>query len=388
MSHHGFLFMRSRFYNINYIDLKDTEMTYNPYFVVAIRCMTYNHAPYIEDAMNGFCMQRTTFPYVAIIIDDASTDGESEVIQKYLDEHFILNEKSVARQWETSEARFIYARHKENPNCYFAVILLKYNYYSIRKPKEPLMEEWNDTEYVAVCEGDDYWIYTAKLQEQISYLNANPDYGMVFTDYDVFNTITNKTSHAEINSGIKPLITNFEQHLRLKGYMAPMSWVYRRKFYEIRNNFKGDAKIEGSFIFALEMFLNSKIYYMNKVTCVYRVLEKSASHHTNLSDRYRYHKDVHKIQEYYVNNYDVSEETHLSLSWFYEIYATYIILNGEEDEMEKARDYLKEHFVEYTSLKQKFFIFCLLFPFTTWLYKNLYNIKLLIQNSMYNVDKN
>lgn len=36
-----------------------------------IRCFAYNHAPYIEDAMNGFCMQQTTFPYVAVIIDDA-----------------------------------------------------------------------------------------------------------------------------------------------------------------------------------------------------------------------------------------------------------------------------------------------------------------------------
>ena len=48
-------------------------------FKVRINCRTFNHASYIEDTMNGFCMQETDFPYVAIIVDDASTDGEQEL---------------------------------------------------------------------------------------------------------------------------------------------------------------------------------------------------------------------------------------------------------------------------------------------------------------------
>ena len=60
-------------------------------FLVCARCFTYNHAPYIEDAMNGFCMQQTHFPYVCVIVDDASTDGESEVIKNYLQTHFDLD---------------------------------------------------------------------------------------------------------------------------------------------------------------------------------------------------------------------------------------------------------------------------------------------------------
>lgn len=51
-------------------------MNHTTDFKVLINCMTYNHAPYITDTMNGFCMQKTDFPYVAIIVDDASTDGE------------------------------------------------------------------------------------------------------------------------------------------------------------------------------------------------------------------------------------------------------------------------------------------------------------------------
>ena len=44
-------------------------------YKVYVRCFTYNHASYIVDAMNGFAMQQTEFPYVCIIVDDASTDG-------------------------------------------------------------------------------------------------------------------------------------------------------------------------------------------------------------------------------------------------------------------------------------------------------------------------
>jgi len=79
--------------------------------LVCIRCITYNHAPYIEDAMNGFCMQQTTFPYVAVIIDDASTDGEPEVIKAYLDKHFDMQHAHI---WENNDAHFMEAQHKEN----------------------------------------------------------------------------------------------------------------------------------------------------------------------------------------------------------------------------------------------------------------------------------
>ena len=72
-------------------------------YMVQTRCMTYNHAPYILEAMNGFCMQKTTFPFVNVIVDDDSTDGEPEVIEKYLQEHFDLDDSAVVRREETDD---------------------------------------------------------------------------------------------------------------------------------------------------------------------------------------------------------------------------------------------------------------------------------------------
>lgn len=143
-------------------------------YKVRINCSTYNQANYIEDAMNGFCMQKTKFPFVAIIVDDASTDGEPEIIRKYLDNNFDM---ANARHDENDDAFFTTAIHKDNPNCHFLVVFLKYNFYSIKKPKGYLYKGWfEDVPYIALCEGDDYWTDSRKLQKQVDFLDKHEDY--------------------------------------------------------------------------------------------------------------------------------------------------------------------------------------------------------------------
>lgn len=156
--------------------------------MVCVNCITFNHANYIEDALNGFTMQETTFPFVCTIIDDASTDGEPEVIQKYLQKNFDLEDKSVVRNEETDDYFLTYAQHRTNKNCYFAVLFLKYNHYGIGKAKQPYYAEWHDNaKYLAICEGDDYWTYSQKLQKQVDYMELNIDYSMVHTAFTFLN---------------------------------------------------------------------------------------------------------------------------------------------------------------------------------------------------------
>ena len=147
-------------------------------FLVRVSCMTYNQAHYIVDAMNGFCMQETSFPFVCTIVDDASTDGEQEVIQDYLNKYFILDGNEDYHHNETEDYVRFFARHKTNSNCYFVVVYLKYNHYSIKKPKAPYFKEWTNTKYVACCEGDDYWIDSKKLQMQVDFMESHPDYSL------------------------------------------------------------------------------------------------------------------------------------------------------------------------------------------------------------------
>lgn len=145
--------------------------------MVLVRCYTFNHAAYIEDAMNGFCMQKTTFPFICAIVDDASTDGEPTIIKNYLQQNFDLEDKTFVRKEETDDYVMTLARHKTNKNCSFAVFFLKYNHFSIKKAKLPYLNRWFEkAKYIAACEGDDWWTNKLKLQTLVVFLENHPKY--------------------------------------------------------------------------------------------------------------------------------------------------------------------------------------------------------------------
>ena len=49
--------------------------------LLAIQCLVYNHAPYLRQCLDGFVIQQTNFPFVAIVHDDASTDESASIIR-------------------------------------------------------------------------------------------------------------------------------------------------------------------------------------------------------------------------------------------------------------------------------------------------------------------
>ncbi len=149
-------------------------------YKVLVRCFTFNHSKYIKDALDGFVMQKTDFPFVCAIVDDCSTDGEQEVIKSYLDNEFNMDS---AELYETDYANIIVAEHKTNINCSFAVFFLKYNHYSIKKPKTPYLLPLRDIcSYEALCEGDDYWNVPFKLQKQFEWLESHESCQMCCSD--------------------------------------------------------------------------------------------------------------------------------------------------------------------------------------------------------------
>ena len=128
--------------------------------LVSIICSTYNHGLYISQCLDGFLMQKTNFPFEILIHDDASTDNTPDIIREY--EH---NHPQVIRP--------IY--QKENKYSKKEDIFAKYQCSRVRG------------KYIAICEGDDYWIDPLKLQKQIDFLEKNPDYGMIYTTSKVYN---------------------------------------------------------------------------------------------------------------------------------------------------------------------------------------------------------
>lgn len=304
-------------------------------YMVNVSCMTYNQASYIEDALNGFCMQQTTFPFICAIIDDASTDGEQEVIKSYLSKHFDLEDKSIARNEETDDYILAFARHRNNLNCFFAVLYLKYNHYSIKKTKMPYVSEWQEhCKYIALCEGDDYWTDPNKLQKQVSFLEENVDYTMCFS---------NAMEHWENRSIEESLFSQIEnkdytyEDLYKEWIVPTASVVYvesvvKKEFYR---NLVADKRIYmGDTPLFMTCAKYGKVRGMSDVMTVYRRNAGGLTSNQSYLQKYRlgqYYKAlyehfgnelkqdmINKVVELYIQTFIVSvTDKNTSAQWFF-----------------------------------------------------------------------
>lgn len=270
-----------------------------PKFKVIVRCFTFNQSRYIEETMNGFTMQQTNFPYVCCIVDDASTDGEQQVIIEYIKEYFDITDTAVAYQKETDYAHVVYAQHKINKNCFFAALFLKENHYSQRKSKMAYLKEWNDgVPYEALCEGDDYWIATDKLQMQADFLDKNPEYGLTYSQAFMCNQ--NGEIYKSIilgSSGCHSFSEMIEQNP-----VPTLSTMFRRALYEkYRICIKPNPLWKmGDYPIWLFFSLNSKVHFFEKPLAVYRVLSESASHSRNTKKKLQFLKGQYLLRKEFV----------------------------------------------------------------------------------------
>lgn len=245
-------------------------------YMVCTRCITYNHAPYIEDTLKGFAMQETTFPVVHCVIDDASTDGEQDVIRKYIKINSEQGSFSGEMTEETDSYSLIFMRHKDNKNCFFAVYLLKYNLW--KKPdggqiKEQYFARWhNQSKYAAMCEGDDYWIHPQKLQRQVEYLESHDGYGMVYTPYRQYFQSTATYRDVYTDENVK-YDDNFKWDiLEQKVVIGTCTPLVDAELYKSVCNIKDDY--EGFLMGDTQTWFNlarlSKVGYIPEVMGVYR----------------------------------------------------------------------------------------------------------------------
>ena len=235
-------------------------------FIVRIVCQTYNHAAFITDAMNGFVIQQTTFPFVCAIIDDASTDGEQGVIKDYLNTHFDFDEAGTYDN-DTDFGHISYARHKTNKNCYFVVVYLSNNHRRAKKSKYPYIASWRGTKYSALCEGDDYWTDPLKLQKQFEYLETHPDCMLTV------HSANWKTGERIYPSGCQNQFSkdfSVDELIRCGGYyFATASFVFRSILHQDWPEWRKQAGV-GDFPLQILAGLHGDVHYLPDNMCVYR----------------------------------------------------------------------------------------------------------------------
>lgn len=126
---------------------------------VSVFMLAYNQEKYIAQAIEGVLMQQTDFIYQLVIGEDCSTDATREICKDYYNKNpdkikLLLNDINIG---------------------------LGSNYVKTYKECKG--------DYVAICDGDDYWIDPLKLQKQVNFLREHPDYKIVYTNnFDLFPT--------------------------------------------------------------------------------------------------------------------------------------------------------------------------------------------------------
>lgn len=249
-------------------------------FLVCVRCFTYNHVNYITDALNGFCMQKTNFPYVCCVLDDASTDGEQDVINAYLQDNFDMYDTSIVRREETDDFSLVFTKHKENEMCYIAVLFLKYNHHSIRKDKMSYIAEWQKTaKYEASCEGDDYWIDPTKLQKQVDALETHPECTIAFCKVkDVSRKGTDLKTTKPNGNYLKTGVVTLNDFLKYQ--YGKGQWVFQTSGYfyrilkDLQECYNSDLYKQfpyGDEPFVIWCLLKGKGYYIDDIGSCYRV---------------------------------------------------------------------------------------------------------------------
>lgn len=208
--------------------------------MVTIRCITYNHEPYIRQCLEGFIMQKTNFRFEAIVHDDASTDETANIIREYAEKY---------------------------PDIIKPIFETENQYSKLDGSIQRIMSEHIHGKYVAMCEGDDYWIDPLKLQKQVDFLESNPKYSMcahnAFVFYQQKNDVClfNKTSY----SG------ELSVHDAIHAWKIPTASIL--VLSEIAKEYPSWLAViySGDYSLILRTLLKGKIYLNSDIMSVYRV---------------------------------------------------------------------------------------------------------------------
>lgn len=214
---------------------------------LVIICPSYNHGKYIEKAIQGVLEQKTQYTYQMVIIDDASTDGAQEIIKKYQEKH---------------PDKIIAILHKKNhgtgKDSLFAT-----NISIVSK-------------YISYLESDDYWCDALKIQKQLDFLSANPDYISVCHATEILHE-----NNPQKNTIIKPSINEWSIDEMLSGqhylYCHTSSYIRKNIFKEIlpprlkvSKDYRGDTIINYAYA------ESGKTKYLDSVMSVYRITMKGS----------------------------------------------------------------------------------------------------------------
>lgn len=227
----------------------------NNEIMVSIICLTYNHESYIRKALDGFVNQSTSFKFEVIVHDDASTDKTADVIKE-----FEVKYPEIIKP--------IYEKENQFTNGDYI--------------KREVLKKVRG-KYIALCEGDDYWIDPLKLQYQIDVLESHPEYSGSFHDAIIVGSNDKVFRNGFLPSEFfkTPVWENKDREYDFEGMLGfdfiPTASIVTR--VELYQNFKNycENPVCGDIPFKMWLASNGNMYYINKKMSAYRTFNSSSA---------------------------------------------------------------------------------------------------------------
>lgn len=206
--------------------------------------ISYNQERFIQQTLDSILSQKTDFRFELLISDDASTDNTQKIIKEYE-----LQYPNIIRNISRSKN-----------------VGSQKNFYST-------MEEAKG-KYIALCEGDDYWISIDKLQNQYDALEKNEDIDICFTNS--LRMFPNNNLKKNNRHGSESKIFNLSQVVRGGGgFMPTASLFLRKRVFDRLPEWYSSAPVGDYYLQVIASSQNGALY-LPTVSCVYRVSAKGS----------------------------------------------------------------------------------------------------------------
>ena len=208
---------------------------------VSICVLTYNHAKYLRKCLDSMLMQKTNFRFEIIVHDDASTDDTQSILLEYREKHpQIIN-----------------------------LILQKENLHSQGvKRIFHIPEKQAVGKYIALCEGDDFWIDENKLQKQYDFMENNPDCSLCIHGVKtIYENDSNNVGYIR-HKGSEGYIS-LTDVIKINQHMTSAKF-YRRELRENYPDYYFNA-LWGDYPQNVYFAASGKVYYLDEFMSMYRL---------------------------------------------------------------------------------------------------------------------
>jgi len=209
---------------------------------VSVICNAFNHGKYIRDALNGFVMQKTDFKFEILVHDDASTDNTADIIREFEAKYPDL----IKPIYQTE--------NQYSKNVWITDV------YQLRRSKG---------KYIAICEGDDYWLDPDKLQKQYDALESHPEIDICVHASTLVNASDGKVS-GTVEHGSEVSVIPVEKVIEGGGdFVSTNSIFVRREILTDRRKFVDVCPLD--YTYQISGSINGGMLYLPDNMSAYRV---------------------------------------------------------------------------------------------------------------------